>query len=137
MFYKNTIVEVRVKLMVFNATFNNISAILWWSVLLMEEIRVPRENHRSVANFITKLYRVHPAMIRIRTHNFSLFCRKNVNIKWTCAGFATRDCHRTILGDAYNIFRQSSTRGEMNAVHGLDPSIRDINDKKPTDDSVQ
>jgi hypothetical protein len=28
--------------MVFNATFNNISVIPWWSVLLMEETRVPR-----------------------------------------------------------------------------------------------
>jgi len=43
--------------MVFKATFNNISAILWWSVLLVEETWVPRENlqpvtsHRS--NFIT------------------------------------------------------------------------------------
>ena len=36
--------------MVFNATFNNISVILWWSVLLVEETRVPRvprENHRQ------------------------------------------------------------------------------------------
>jgi hypothetical protein len=32
--------------MVFNATFNNISVILWQSVLLMEETRVPEENHR-------------------------------------------------------------------------------------------
>jgi hypothetical protein len=32
--------------MVFNATFNNISAISWWSVLLVEETRVPGENHR-------------------------------------------------------------------------------------------
>ena len=30
--------------MVFNATFNNISVISWWSVLLVEENRVPREN---------------------------------------------------------------------------------------------
>ena len=28
-----------------NATFNNISAILWWSVLLVEETVVPGENH--------------------------------------------------------------------------------------------
>jgi hypothetical protein len=34
--------------MVFNATFNNISAISWWSVLLMEETEVPGENHRHV-----------------------------------------------------------------------------------------
>ena len=30
--------------MVFNATFNNISAISWWSVLLVEETGVPGEN---------------------------------------------------------------------------------------------
>ena len=45
---KNLIIEVRV--MVFNATFNNISVILWWSVLLVEETRVPRENHWPAAN---------------------------------------------------------------------------------------
>ena len=36
--------------MVFNATFNNISGISWQIVLLVEETRVPRENHRPVAN---------------------------------------------------------------------------------------
>jgi hypothetical protein len=36
--------------MVFNATFNNISVILWWSVLLVEETGVPRENHRPAAS---------------------------------------------------------------------------------------
>jgi hypothetical protein len=34
--------------MVFNATFNNISVILWRSVLLMDETGVHRENHRPV-----------------------------------------------------------------------------------------
>jgi hypothetical protein len=33
-----------------NATFNNISAVLWQSVLLVEETRVPRENHRPAAS---------------------------------------------------------------------------------------
>ena len=28
-----------------NATFNNFSVILWWSVLLAEETRVSGENH--------------------------------------------------------------------------------------------
>ena len=32
--------------MVFNATFNNISVISWRSALLVEETEVPRENHR-------------------------------------------------------------------------------------------
>jgi hypothetical protein len=36
--------------MVFNATFNNISVISWQSVLLVEETRVPGENHRPVAS---------------------------------------------------------------------------------------
>jgi hypothetical protein len=39
-----------VRVMVFNATFNNISAISWRSVLLVEETGVPRENHRPVTN---------------------------------------------------------------------------------------
>ena len=42
--------------MVFNATFNSISVISWWSVLLVEETRVPWENHRPVTiqtNLIT------------------------------------------------------------------------------------
>ena len=37
-------------LIVFSATFNNISVILWQSVLLVEEIGVPGENHRPVTS---------------------------------------------------------------------------------------
>ena len=44
------VVGIVVMVMVFNATFNNISAILWRSVLLVEKTEVPRENHRPVAN---------------------------------------------------------------------------------------
>ena len=36
--------------MVFNATFNNILVISWWSELLVEETGVPRENHRLVTS---------------------------------------------------------------------------------------
>jgi hypothetical protein len=36
--------------MVFNATFNHISAISWQSVLLVEEIGVPGENHRPAVS---------------------------------------------------------------------------------------
>ena len=35
--------------MVFNATFNNISAMSWLSVLMVKETRVPGENHRPAA----------------------------------------------------------------------------------------
>jgi len=37
---------LRVKVKVFNATFNNISVISWRSVLVVEETGGPRENHR-------------------------------------------------------------------------------------------
>jgi hypothetical protein len=61
--------------MVFNATFNNISVISWRSVSLVEETGVPRENHRPVAShwqtLSHKLYRVHLAINRVRTHNSS------------------------------------------------------------------
>jgi hypothetical protein len=39
-----------VRVMMFNATFNNISVISWRSVLLVEETRVPGENHRPAAS---------------------------------------------------------------------------------------
>jgi hypothetical protein len=37
-------------LMVFNATFNNISVISWRSVILVEETGVPGENYRPVVS---------------------------------------------------------------------------------------
>jgi len=36
--------------MVFNATFNNISVISWWSISLVEETRVSGENHKPAAS---------------------------------------------------------------------------------------
>jgi hypothetical protein len=36
--------------MVFNATFNTISVISWWSVLLVEETGGLRENHQPAAS---------------------------------------------------------------------------------------
>ena len=41
-----TVPHFMVRVMVFNATFNNISVISWRSVLLVEETGVPGENHR-------------------------------------------------------------------------------------------
>ena len=51
--------------MVLNDTFNNISVLSWWSVLLVEETRVPGKNPilQQVTDklYHIMLYRVHPA----------------------------------------------------------------------------
>ena len=56
-----------VRVVEFNATFNNISAILWRSVLLVEETGVHRENHRPVIDKLhhIMLYRVHRDSTRV------------------------------------------------------------------------
>ena len=48
--YAGVFVYVLLWIMVFNATFSNISAIAWRSVLLLKETGVPGENHRPVAS---------------------------------------------------------------------------------------
>jgi hypothetical protein len=61
--------------MVFNATFKNISAISWRSVLLVEETGIPEEIHRLVASHrLTLSHNVvssTPRLSGIRIQNFS------------------------------------------------------------------
>jgi hypothetical protein len=45
------IIDLRVRVVVFNATFNNISVISWQSVLLVEKNGVPEK--KTLTNFIT------------------------------------------------------------------------------------
>jgi hypothetical protein len=63
-------------LKVFNATFNNISAISWWSVLLVEESRGPGENHRPVASHWQTLS--HTALSSTPRHEWG----SNSQLKW-------------------------------------------------------
>ena len=59
-----------VNIMVFNATFNNISIILWRLFVLVEETGVPGENHRPAAShWLTYSHNV--ASSTPRTHNVS------------------------------------------------------------------
>ena len=61
--------------MVLNATFNSISVKSWWSVLLVEEIRVPGEKHRPAISHRQTLSHnvVHLSLSGIRTHTISVF----------------------------------------------------------------
>ena len=81
--------------MVFNATFNNISVITWQSILLVEETRVPRENHQPVARHWQTLSH----NVVLSTHVFSFFvsCAQRflchwIVFSWMSCGFHWRFC---------------------------------------------
>ena len=65
----------RVRVMVFNTTFNNISAILWRSVLLVEETRVPGVNHRPAASHWQTLSHNVVLSLHLAWAEFELFKR--------------------------------------------------------------
>jgi hypothetical protein len=61
-------------IMVFNATFTNISVVSWWTVSLVGETGVPRQNNQPVASYWQTLSHnvisCTPRLCGIRTHNF-------------------------------------------------------------------
>jgi hypothetical protein len=84
--------------MVFNATFKNISVISWRPVLLVEETRVPGENHRPVAsNWRTLLHNV---VLSTPRHELTTL----VVIGTDCTGSCKSNYHTiTTVGNVYLI----------------------------------
>jgi len=67
--------------LVFNATFNNISVISLWSVLLVEESRVPGENNRPVVSHWQTLSHI---VVSSTPHQYKYlqFCRGQYMFCW-------------------------------------------------------
>ena len=70
------IVIIGVRVMVFNAIFNNISVISWQTDLLVEETRVPRKKNTDLPQVTDKLYNImlHRVLLGIsgiQAQNFS------------------------------------------------------------------
>ena len=106
MFAVTTSLNERGRVMVFNAAFNNISAISLLPVLLVEETGVPGDLLQVTDKFShIMLYQVYLAMSRILTHNIS--------------GDKRFDCTGICKSDYHTIMTQARTWISNTIYHGL------------------
>jgi hypothetical protein len=74
--------------MVSNATFNNISAIMWRSVLSVEEIGVSGENHKILINITDNLAKWFSPTIKNTKHNLKKHWN-NIDYQIACMNLLT------------------------------------------------
>ena len=79
----------RVRVLRINTTFNNISAISWLSVLLVEETGVPRENHLPATSHNAKLNHIMLYWVNITWAGFKL----TTFMKPRLSGIRTHNVH--------------------------------------------
>ena len=90
--------------MVFNDTFNNISVISWWSILLVEEVVVPGENHWP-AQITDKLYHIILYQVHLVWEGFEL--PTLVIISTDCIGNCKSNYHKiTITTTSTGCFKE-------------------------------
>ena len=108
MYHSQPFVCLFICLMVFSATFNNITDISWWSVLFVEETGGPGENHRPVAD---KFYH-----IMLYTSPWSRFeLTTSVVIGTDCIGSCKSNYH-TITATTAPVVRIYLTRPSIKIV---------------------
>ena len=102
-----------------NAILNNISAISWWSVLLVEETRVPGENHRPVTSRRHTLYKKMLNQVHIAWAGFELTTL--VVIGTDCIGryksIIRSRARRPIVNTRCNGFVKVAIKWETNIPH--------------------
>ena len=81
--------------MVFNATFNNISVISWWSVILVKENGVPGENYRPAVSHWKTLSHTLKRYINYRIFPFKLcsLCVGKLKHEWKLFSYNTYMCY--------------------------------------------
>ena len=90
------------RVMVFNATFNNISVISWRSVLLVEQTGVPGKNNRTVASYWQTLSHNVGFEYILTWAGFKLTTL--VVIDTECIGSCKSNYHRITTMNAHNYF---------------------------------
>jgi hypothetical protein len=93
---------------VFNATFNNISIISWQSVLLVEEIGVPGENHRPAASGCKILS--HKCCIEYTSSWAGFELTMLVVIGTDCTGNSKSNYHMIMTAPPYTVYECSVIR---------------------------
>jgi hypothetical protein len=101
--YPWIIKELGVIIMVFNATFNNISVISWRSFLLVEESGVHGENNRLATSHWKKLYHIMFYWVHLAWAGFKL--TPSVVIGIDCKGSYKSNYHTVITTTAHQLLK--------------------------------
>ena len=80
--------------MVFNTTFNNISAISWQSVLLVEETGIPGENHRPYDTVFFKCGKCLKSKSGLRRHRLRQHLKQEIKFKCTTDSCTAAFCEK-------------------------------------------